>query len=318
MPGCRNWAWSLKSPNAEPIVTDFSPKSNQRQGLKARREKGLGPTLLLSLVVHLAVAVVFSGVIAPRFPKERKPVYYVDLVHLPVKNPQAGRPDARPKTPEKPKKTLPEPAPVKKVEPKKAEPKVVKKPEPAKPKAETVKKPAPKPEPKPATKAAVKKAEPKPEPKPEPKAKQGSYDDALAAMKKMQAKKEIEDLKAKLAALAASDTRQDSPIVDAPVGMPEGRGTEAGPSQAAWIQTFLKNNWSLSKYQVLRPSLEAEVHLIYDAQGNLLDFRFLSESGDATFDESVKKAIVKSKTLPFQPDHRLEIDAVFNLKDLME
>jgi TonB family protein len=100
--------------------------------------------------------------------------------------------------------------------------------------------------------------------------------------------------------------------------MPEGKGTEAGSEETACIQAHLKKNWSLSKYQVVRQDLEANVLLTYDAQGNLIDYKFQQKSGDLTFDESVKKAILKAKELPFEPDRRLMIDVVFNLKDLLE
>jgi len=286
-----------------------------RRGTETHPEPKLGRMLIVSLVVHLAVLAVFTGVFEPRLAKPPR-AYYVDLVNLPVADPQAGRPDVRPKAekprkaPEPPKAEVKPPEPPK-PPPKKPEPVKVAKPEPVKPK---VAKPKPKPVPKakPAPKA-------KPKPKPEVAKPSQSYEeDTLAAIKKMQAKKEIEELKQKLAALSASDTRQAPAVPDAPVGMPEGSGTEAGTSYDAWIHDYLKQAWLLSKYQVPSRDLEATVALVFDPQGKLLDYRFLEHSGEARFDDSVKRAVLQLKQLPKAPGRRLEREVVFNLKELLE
>jgi outer membrane biosynthesis protein TonB len=279
----------------------------KQQGIKARSEPGLGRMFLASLGGHLVIVVLFSGLLFPHFHKDLRPVYYVDLVNLPAKDPQAGHPDARPaKT--KPQKKVPKPAPVKK----EVREKKVESPKPAE---KTVKKRASKPvsKPKPASKpkAVTKTREPVPS--------KGSYEkETLGAIENLRRKKEIEELKNRLAALSASDTRQSSVAANAPLGMPEGKGTEAGNSKDVGIQAQLKKNWSLSKYQVVRQDLEANVLLTYDAQGNLIDYKFREKSGDLTFDESVKKAILKTKELPFVLGSRYMINVVFNLKDLLE
>ncbi len=210
---------------------------------------------------------------------------------MPVKSPQAGRPDA---TTEK-KAARPEPrktptaqksAPVKKDT-------VTKK---------TVKKKAP------AKKPAV--AE-KPEPQPD------RYQDTLSAIEKLQQKKQRQDeitaLQQKIAAL--SDTRRDA-SVRSELGMPEGTGDEAGSSFGAYLQGYLKKNWSLSQYQVSSLDLEAKVELTYDAEGNLLDYRFEEKSGNKLFDDSLKKAILKANPLPFEPGERWTTTVTFNLKEL--
>jgi colicin import membrane protein len=282
-----------------------------RRGISIHPDPKIGRMLLCSLGLHLVVVLIFAGVLVPRFHRAPQPVYTVDLVNLPVKNPQAGRPEAiRPPPAKKPEVQAPEPppAPAPRQE-------TVTLPQKEEPKPQPVKKAvAPKIPPKPAPKPA-----PKPVPKPAPKA---NYDDTLAAMEKMrqnqERKQEIEELKKKLAAMAASDSRNASPVPEAPVGMPEGKGNEAGSSQEAWLHEFLKQSWSLSKYQVTRRDLEAKATLIFDPQGNLLDYRFLEKSGDANFDDSVRFAILKAKKLPFKPDRRWEVEVTFNLKDLMD
>ncbi len=52
--------------------------------------------LLVSLIVHGLVWVAFSVDLFGTKTRPKPPVYYVDLIHKPVLNPQAGRPDPRP------------------------------------------------------------------------------------------------------------------------------------------------------------------------------------------------------------------------------
>lgn len=278
---------------------------NKWQGFRMSNEPGLGRMMLVSLGVHIVVLILFTGVLGPHLMHDQRPVYYVDLVNLPVKNPQAGRPDAQPKPPKKAKEEAPAPKPKPP-----AEKKEVVVPPPPKKAPVTVKKEKTVAKPKPAPKAQAKAP-------PKPSTKKAYQEETLNAVEELRRKKELEDLKSKLAALTNSDTRNgaDSKV---PLGMADGKGDEAGPSEQAYIQTFLKANWSLSKYQVVRPDLQATVLLTYSAAGHLLDYRFLDKSGDTTFDKSVKDAILKGDQLPFEPKRRLEIEAVFNLKDLME
>ena len=271
----------------------------------------MGRMLFVSLGVHLVVFLLFSGVLMPRFKRDVRPVYHVNLVNLPVKDPQAGRPDARPEAP-KPKP-----------EPKKPEPVKVAPPEPAPKKPETVKAPPPKPEPKkPAAPKVVKQAEKAPPAKKEPVAKpqpapRQSYEDALSAVEDMRRRKEIEDLKKSLAVLGQNDTRKSAPV-ETPAGMPEGKGTEAGPSYDAWLQEYLKQAWTLSRYQVSRRDLEAVVTLVFDSRGNLIDYRFIEKSEEERFNDSVRKAVLQLKKLPTEPGERMEKKIVFNLKELLE
>jgi colicin import membrane protein len=44
----------------------------------------------------------------------------------------------------------------------------------------------------------------------------------------------------------------------------------------------------------------------------------VKSSGDSTFDDSLKRAILKDRILPFKPGRTLQLDVVFNLKDLMD
>jgi outer membrane biosynthesis protein TonB len=279
-----------------------------RQQTGLHPDPRMGRMLFVSLGVHLAVFLLFSGVLMPRFKRDVRPVYHVNLVNLPVKDPQAGRPDARPEAP-KPKS-----------EPKKPEPVKVAPPEPAPKKPETVKVPPPKPEPKKPAPKVVKPADKAPPVKKEPVAKpqpRESYEDTLSAIDKLKRKKEIEDLQKSLAALTQNDARQAAPVT-APAGMPEGKGTEAGSSYDAWLQEYLKQAWTLSRYQVSRRDLEAVVTLVFDSRGNLIDYRFIEESPEERFNDSVRRAVLHLKKLPNEPGERMEKKVVFNLKELLE
>lgn len=260
--------------------------------------------LLASIGVHLAVVLLFSGVLLPRFQRDLRPVYHVDLVNLPVMNPQAGRADARPepaKAPAKP--AAPEPV---KAAPPAAPPKPA-----AKPEAVKLAKPEP------AKPAAVQPKKPTAVAKPAPK--EPTYEkETLSAIDDLRRRQEIERLKQDLAQLgAAKDTRQAT-VPHAPVGMQDGKGTEVGIAYDAWLHEFLKQAWTLSRYQVARRDLQATVRLTFDAQGNLLDYTFVKKSAEERFDDSVRKAILQLKKLPTPPGSRMEKDIVFNLKDLLE
>ena len=52
-----------------------------------------GRLLLVSLIAHGLVWVAFSVDLFGTHVRPKPPVYYVDLIHKPVLNPQAGRPD---------------------------------------------------------------------------------------------------------------------------------------------------------------------------------------------------------------------------------
>jgi colicin import membrane protein len=248
-------------------------------------EPKFGRMLGASLLLHLFVVLVFAGVLIPRMKSEPRPVYVVDLVNLPVANPQAGRPDATPK--QKPAPPAPKPKPV------------------VKPKPKAAVKPAPKPKPQPAAKPKI---------KPAPKK---DYQDTVSAIEKLKRQKEIEQLKQSLSAMATQDTRQ-AEVVKAPLGEVTGSGTEAGVGRQTWLQAYYKQAWSLSKYQVSQLDLAATVQVVFDARGYLKDYRVIEKSNDQRFDDSVTQAVRSLEQLPSEPGQQVEYTIHFNLKELME
>ncbi len=274
--------------------------------------------LVVSFIIHVVLLLLFSGVILPKMKTPPKPVYVVDLVNLPVKDPRAGRPDVR-KGPEKteptPGASAPEPKPDAVPLPPKpeAKPEVVK-PEPPKPKPKPEPKPEPKPTPKPTPKA---EAKPKPEkPKPADKPKVTDKDEAsvTSALDKLQKKQEYAGVQDKIAAMAAA--RNKGSAGDVPIGMPDGKGSEEGVASDAWLQEYLKQAWRLSKYQVGRSDLETKMQLTFDAQGKLANYKFTKKSSDARFDDSVVRAVLQLKDYPVPALADARKDVVFNLKEL--
>jgi hypothetical protein len=225
---------------------------------------------LLSLLLHglLLIGVTGGWQRSPRL--EPQPVYFVDLVHTPVLNPQAGRPEPRVSPP---KATN---VPAKAAVPVKASPAKVA----------------------PATRAPAKTAE-------------RQVADALQKLRDERA------LQEKFAAM-----RQSQAVpVDVPVGLPDAKGNEAGITSLVYVQATLQQNWALSPYTLAEPArmarIEAWVRITYGKSGRLESFRFERASEDAQFDESIKRALIKSQQLEQSLPVRLEdVRVVFNLKTM--
>ncbi|TRO80523.1 TonB C-terminal domain-containing protein [Desulfuromonas acetexigens] len=130
----------------------------------------------------------------------------------------------------------------------------------------------------------------------------------------MQKKQEYAGAQAAIEALAAKTAKASAGNV--PVGMPDGKGSEEGVLDEAWLKEFLTRAWGLSPYQVTRTDLEAKVQLTFDSQGKLSNYKFLDKSTDSRFDDSVVKAILKLKENPMPTLAGTRKEVVFNLKEL--
>ena len=287
-----------------------SSRKQRWQQLQSVFEPGFKQMLLISVLLHLLLPILYYSPFFPKSNIEKPPVYRVNLVNKIVKNPQAGRPEAAPVKKKPVVKPPPKPKPKPAVKPKPT-PKTEPKPEPVKPK------PVPKAEP------VKKKPQPKPAPKPTvSKAQENTLQQRLEQMRAAKEKKTGEQTrKATLAALKAAalaeSSKIESPITDAPVGMADGKGDEAGVSAIAHVQEFIQQQWSFSKYQATG-NPEAEVKMLYNAKGTLLHYKFLKKSGNGAFDESLTRAIAKSRQLNQPLPKSMEFHIFFNLKDMLD
>ncbi len=254
-------------------------------------EPGLRRMLLISFVLHLIVPLLLSGVLKSTHKTPKVPVYRVNLVNKPVKDPRAGRPDA---SPTKKKKTVKKKTVAKQI-PLKA------KKVPVKTK-QTVK-----------TKPVVKKTAPVKSAKPD-KVAESSLQKRLAEMQaEVGRKAQLDRLRA---ALAAQQADLGKPDLQAPVGEPDGKGEEAGISSSRTVEGVITKEWRLSQYQLPNLDLQAEVKVIYSAEGKMRTWEWVEKSGNAQFDDSLYRAIQKSRDLgvPLPAPGTFEI--IFNLKDL--
>ncbi|MCK5913316.1 MAG: TonB C-terminal domain-containing protein, partial [Desulfuromusa sp.] len=144
----------------------------------------------------------------------------------------------------------------------------------------------------------------------------------LKKMRTAQEKKASEQarkdrLEALKAAAIAESNNVKSPISAAPVGMVDGKGDEAGVSAIAFVQEFIQQQWTFPKYQATG-NPEADAKLFYNADGALLHYKFINKSGNSAFDESLSRAITKSKQLPQPLPESMEFHIFFNLKDMLD
>ena len=267
-----------------------------RQISAFHKDPKFGRLLLVSLLVHGLVWVAFTGDLFGTKTRPKPPVYYVDLIHKPVLNPQAGRPDPRPA--KKPKA-----AEVKRTV-QTAPPAAQKKPKPlVKPVQTSKSKPKPKPVQKPAVKADTRNEQ--------------QVKSALHEIRERQARQaEREAIKDKIAKLSAGAA---TIAADVPVGMPDGTGDEVGISALAFVQAFIQGNWALSPYllgQSRLRDLEAKATLTYAPSGEMIRYRINTPSGNQQFDDSLKRAITKSKQLPQPLPQQLDLLVTFNLKEM--
>ncbi len=261
--------------------------------LQSLLEPGLRRMLFISFLLHLIVPVILSGVLIATHRTPKVPVYRVNLVNKPVKNPRAGRPDA---------------APTKKKKKKVVKKKVAAKTIPLK-KKKTAKKSVAK-----KTTPVVKKKKP---PVKKVKLDKTAETDLQKRIAEMQARaerqKKLDRIKA---ALAAQRAELGKPDVQAPVGEPDGKGDEIGISSITKIKGIITENWRLSQYQLPSLELQAEVKVIYSKEGKMRSWEFIDKSGNSFFDESLRKAIVKSKDIGETLPVAGTFEIVFNLKDL--
>ncbi len=219
------------------------------------RDTGLGWGFAVSFAIHasLAAFILFFRFSSPA-PMET-PVYYVDVVNLPVASPQAGSPVTG---------GTPEPAPL---------------PAPPQPAEMTV--------PQKRTLAKVNPAK--------SSATSRVSDASQAFEERMaKLQQAIEERRQEAALDALRRKAAGSGRKPERVGTPGGSGKEAGSDYASYIQSRLTDAFqSTIAHQSKAP--EMVVKLTIDAGGHIIRKRIERSSGDRIFDESVFKAIDRAE-----------------------
>lgn len=239
----------------------------------SRRDGGFGWSFIVSIAIHLSLAaVILFGHISPPAYTEA-PVYYVDVVNLPVAAPRAGQaavvagaPTAPAAPPESSREmTLPRQSP---------RPAAPRRPVPAKsaPGAETAK----------------------------------DFEERLAGLR------DTVDARHQEAALDALRKKVANTRTAATTGMPGATGTQAGSDYGSYIQSRLKDAFHYTiAYQSKAPVVL--IKLTIDGSGHVVGRQIEQSSGDRIFEDSVYKAIARAeKAFPPPPSGReTEIGFVF-------
>ncbi len=240
-------------------------------------DTGMGVSCIASTVVHLAVflLLVWWGKLFP-VNLNLQETYYVDVVNLPVSDPQAGNPQQKGNDAE----TAPPPA---------------KLPEKQMTTPPTPKSGSAKPSNK-STKPAAKTVDPN--------------ESAFAErMSRLEGKSEAKQQEAALERLRNKVTVSGS----GRAGMPGATGTEVGSDYTAYIQSRLKDAFRETiSYTSKNP--EMHMRLFIDANGRLSRRKLERSSGDRAFELSVQRAIdMASEKFPPPPNKRI-FEGVFVFK----
>jgi len=235
--------------------------------IPAKKMPDLGDMVMLSVIVHLLLFLLLVRLSALQWRRAvSAPVYYVDLVNLPVAHPRAGMP--APAGNSRPAPVAPPPVKEAMKLPAKAE-KV------AKPKVPTLKPPSP---------------------------RQGAesdqeFQERLARLQRQTEERHeasaLEALRQKVAKAGKGDSQGGSPAAT---------GSEAGSDYASYIQSRLKDAFvSTIAFQSKAP--EVLVRISIARSGRLAGYRVERSSGDPLFEAAVARAIAKAeKTFPPPPD----------------
>jgi colicin import membrane protein len=226
---------------------------------KQQNNKELGLMVCGSAIFHLLV---FFFLLNFHFSSSFKeaPVYYVDILDLPVAHPQAGSPEssgARSPAP------APAPAPAPRAEPRHEMTL------PVKPSGRVL----------PNKPPAV------------PKKPADTVESSRDFEKRMNQLEQAADARHMKAALRDLQNRGRA---GGPVGIPGATGNEAGSDYASYIQSRLKDAFKETiAYQSTRP--EVVMRLIIGRSGRIVRASMERSSGDKLFEDSVNRAIKKAE-----------------------
>lgn len=234
---------------------------------RLKTESGLGSSLTCSLLLHAAffAAIIFINSFTDIRPNPA-PVYYVDLVNLPVANPRSGSPTSRGND-----GAPPPPAPA--------------------PEREKMTAPTAQPKKLPPTKPTAKKPS-----RTAPPETDREFQDRLAKLERTVEGRHtdaaIDALRKKVGQGAGRS------------GMPGGTGTEAGSDYGSYIQSRLKDAFAKTiSFRDRNPVVV--VRLTIDRNGRITGYRIEKSSGDKVFEDSVKRAVeLAAENFPPPPSRR--------------
>jgi len=278
-------------------------------------EPALTWMVAVSAMLHIAALVTVALLPRDYFVRPPAPViaYTVKIVDPSALGGRLPKGELHPEAPPVP---VSNPAPIEQPKPKAPEPPPVEakpepKPEPPKPEEKVVKLPdvPPKPEPKPEPK--------KPPPKPRPE----EHKPTKQELAQMERDKSIQDAIKRIGEKGAG--KQASGLG----GQEEGKGAALGTGGDGGgggqlmgldfiiyknqVEAIIKQNWT---WVGANPNLTIRVGFRISSDGQVTDLRVIARSGDASFDESVTRAIRVSTPLPAPPEKYREIFANYTLE----
>jgi colicin import membrane protein len=223
-----------------------------------RKEPGPGGMLVCSFIFHVAIFLVITQFnFLPGLHTDNSPVYYVDVVNLPVASPQAGLPTGGADV---------------------ASPPVAEPPPPTAP--PQMKLPAAKPAP-PATGKKQQKVS-------STTATAQEFEERLAKLE------QDADAQHQAAALEAA-RRRAAGTGKGPVGMPGATGKEAGSDYSSYIRSRLED--AFRQEDVFKPDRNkvVVVTLSIGRTGKIVGKRFERSSSDIMFNNAVERAINRAE-----------------------
>jgi len=226
--------------------------------------------MLCSAVIHLACYFLLVKFHYYTFPLKEGPVYYVDVVNLPVAKPRAGTPSksgSAPLLPSRKEMVIPAPLSQKAVAMSKTP---IKKKTPA-----------------PVETAAKLKAPVERKP-PEPAETSRQFEERMANIEQEVAEKHMS------AALEALQKKVVGAGKTGRTGIPGGRGMEAGSDYAGYIRSRLTDAFRTTiVFQTKNP--EVMVRLTIDQSGKVAGVKLERSSKDRIFEDAVMNTIAKAE-----------------------
>jgi len=235
--------------------------------LHSKADTGMGISVCISTVIHLAVFLLLFWYGSNTLPTTREETYYVDVVNLPVADPRAGSPTQQGNDTPAP----PPPVPAEMTAPSPTAP---------------------------AKAVAQTKQQKSPAARNQNAQQASDLSDRLA---KLQQKQEAQQEEATLARLREQVKSQGK----GRGGMPNATGKEAGSDYIAYLQSRLKDAFKQTiSYTSKNP--EMVVRMFIDTNGKVSRKKTEKSSNDTAFEISVLRAIdVASEKFTPPPNHKM-------------